>query len=169
MAQLRWELPLELPVDEASELCRRALNYFRYKIESVDQHRIVARDDWTNMFGDANMASYGRTHVEVLLALGRDSETLVTFVGRVKGFGVPAKRHLQERLELLAGAIDSAARQRAADTGSAGQSKAAGTPDQSNAASDPIERLRQLSELRDAGIVTDEEFEAKKAEILGRI
>jgi hypothetical protein len=31
-----------------------------------------------------------------------------------------------------------------------------------------IEELRQLGELRDQGILTDEEFEAKKQEILGR-
>ncbi|WP_433615926.1 SHOCT domain-containing protein [Dactylosporangium sp. CA-139114] len=34
---------------------------------------------------------------------------------------------------------------------------------------DPIEQLRRLGELRDAGILTDEEFAAKKAEILSRI
>jgi hypothetical protein len=30
-------------------------------------------------------------------------------------------------------------------------------------------KLRQLGELRDAGIVTDAEFERKKAELLGQI
>lgn len=35
--------------------------------------------------------------------------------------------------------------------------------------SDPIEQLRRLGELRDAGIVTDEEFAAKKAEMLRRL
>lgn len=33
----------------------------------------------------------------------------------------------------------------------------------------PIERIKQLSELRDAGILTDEEFENKKAELLARV
>jgi Bacterial PH domain/Short C-terminal domain len=36
-------------------------------------------------------------------------------------------------------------------------------------AADPIEQLRRLGELRDAGVVTPEEFEAKKAELLGRL
>jgi hypothetical protein len=36
-------------------------------------------------------------------------------------------------------------------------------------AQDPIEQLRRLGELRDAGIVTPEEFAAKKAELLGRL
>ncbi|WP_334483305.1 SHOCT domain-containing protein [Micromonospora sp. CPCC 205711] len=34
---------------------------------------------------------------------------------------------------------------------------------------DPIAQLRQLGELRDAGILTEEEFAAKKAEILARL
>jgi hypothetical protein len=37
------------------------------------------------------------------------------------------------------------------------------------AAADPIEQLRKLGELRDAGIVTDAEFEAKKADLLSRM
>ncbi|MEU2614196.1 SHOCT domain-containing protein [Micromonospora sp. NPDC007271] len=37
------------------------------------------------------------------------------------------------------------------------------------AAPDPIEQLRQLGQLRDAGILTEEEFAAKKAEILSRL
>jgi hypothetical protein len=34
---------------------------------------------------------------------------------------------------------------------------------------DPIDQLRRLGELRDAGIVTEAEFAAKKAEILSRL
>jgi hypothetical protein len=34
---------------------------------------------------------------------------------------------------------------------------------------DPMARLRQLGELRDAGVVTSVEFESKKAEMLGRL
>ena len=34
---------------------------------------------------------------------------------------------------------------------------------------DPMEQLRKLAELRDAGVVTPEEFESKKAEILARM
>ncbi len=39
----------------------------------------------------------------------------------------------------------------------------------SDSAADPIEQLERLGKLRDAGVVTGEEFEAKKAEILSRI
>ncbi|WP_353353551.1 DUF4429 domain-containing protein [Intrasporangium sp. DVR] len=37
------------------------------------------------------------------------------------------------------------------------------------AAPDHLSQLKQLGELRDAGILSDEEFAAKKAEILGRL
>lgn len=37
------------------------------------------------------------------------------------------------------------------------------------AASDPLEQLTQLGKLRDAGVVTEAEFAAKKAELLRRI
>ncbi|BEL05678.1 hypothetical protein Q0Z83_038690 [Actinoplanes sichuanensis] len=37
------------------------------------------------------------------------------------------------------------------------------------AAVDPMEQLRRLGELREAGVVTDDEFSAKKMEILARL
>jgi hypothetical protein len=43
------------------------------------------------------------------------------------------------------------------------------TPGATGPAPDHMESLRQLGALRDAGILTSEEFEAKKAEILARI
>ena len=39
----------------------------------------------------------------------------------------------------------------------------------SEADRDPIEQLKQLGGLRDTGIITEEEFAAKKAEILARL
>ena len=45
----------------------------------------------------------------------------------------------------------------------------AAAPGAGSASPDPIEQLRRLGELRDAGVLTPEEFEAKKADILGRM
>lgn len=42
-------------------------------------------------------------------------------------------------------------------------------PQAAPAVPDPAEQLLKLAQLRDAGIVSDEEFAAKKAEILGRM
>jgi hypothetical protein len=60
-----------------------------------------------------------------------------------------------------AGTADAAGRAYLAEKADA-DAKAA----QDAAAHDPTERLKKLSQLKDAGLVTDEEFEAKKAEIL---
>jgi hypothetical protein len=40
-------------------------------------------------------------------------------------------------------------------------------PPPAPAAADPIEQLKQLAELKQQGILTDEEFAAQKAKILG--
>jgi hypothetical protein len=60
-----------------------------------------------------------------------------------------------------AGTADAAGRAYLAEKAEADASAA-----QEAAANDPAERLKKLSQLKDAGLVTDEEFEAKKAEIL---
>jgi Short C-terminal domain len=48
---------------------------------------------------------------------------------------------------------------------------AAATPPQPAAAAppDPMEQLQKLAQLRDQGIITAEEFEAKKTELLDRM
>ena len=43
------------------------------------------------------------------------------------------------------------------------------TPPAVAAGSDPTQMIRKLGELRDAGLVTEEEFQAKKAQLLDRI
>ena len=39
----------------------------------------------------------------------------------------------------------------------------------SSGANDPIEQLERLAALRDKGVLSGEEFEAKKAELLNRM
>lgn len=46
---------------------------------------------------------------------------------------------------------------------------APGAAGDATSAESPLDTIRRLGELRDAGYVTQEEFEAKKAELLGRI
>lgn len=45
--------------------------------------------------------------------------------------------------------------------------QAAPPPPPAAPAPDPIEQLKQLGELRDSGVLTEAEFEAQKAKILG--
>jgi hypothetical protein len=65
------------------------------------------------------------------------------------------------------GTADAAMRQAMASP--AAQAAPSTMPVGAPAAQDPAERLKKLSELRDAGAITDEEFEAKKAEIIRQI
>ncbi len=44
---------------------------------------------------------------------------------------------------------------------------AAPAPEEAAAAPDPIEQLTKLAALKDSGALTEEEFEAQKAKILG--
>lgn len=54
--------------------------------------------------------------------------------------------------------------------GSSNKPVAAAAPTAAPAAEDgPMEQLKKLGELREAGILTDEEFETKKAELLSRL
>lgn len=45
----------------------------------------------------------------------------------------------------------------------------AALPGQAAAPADPIDQLQKLGQLRDSGILTEEEFQAKKSEILSRM
>ena len=45
----------------------------------------------------------------------------------------------------------------------------AGTPNQEAAGPDIPEQIRKLAELRDSGLITEEEFEAKKTDLLDRM
>ena len=36
-------------------------------------------------------------------------------------------------------------------------------------AKDPVERLKKLKEMKDAGLITEQEYEAKKTEILSKM
>jgi Short C-terminal domain len=65
------------------------------------------------------------------------------------------------------GTADAAMRQAMASP--AAQAVPSTMPVGAPAAQDPAERLKKLSELRDGGAITDEEFEAKKAEIIRQI
>ncbi|MCE3267466.1 MAG: hypothetical protein K0S15_2175 [Solirubrobacterales bacterium] len=52
------------------------------------------------------------------------------------------------------------------EQGSVGQ-RYAEPPSQEPAGADPIEQLKELGELRDKGVLTEEEFAAQKAKLLG--
>ncbi|ROR29807.1 SHOCT domain-containing protein [Inmirania thermothiophila] len=73
------------------------------------------------------------------------------------------RERIHARLAALAAPVAAtAARPRA-------EEPPAAVPAAPAAASDPVELLRRLKRLRDEGVITDEEFRRKKAEILERL
>ena len=81
--------------------------------------------------------------------------------GSIAASGGDMAAAMQGIQNTYAGTADAAGRQYLADKAEADAQAA-----QTAAANDPTERLRKLGQLKDAGLVTDEEFETKKAEIL---
>jgi Short C-terminal domain len=81
--------------------------------------------------------------------------------GSIAASGGDTAAAMQGIQNTYAGTADAAGRQYLAEKAAA-DAKAA----QDAAASDPAERLKKLAQLKDAGLVSDEEFETKKAEIL---
>jgi Short C-terminal domain len=151
MSKLSDELSLELPLEQASMACRSSIASIGWNIKSMDDRRIVP----TVGVG----ISRNPSNIEVLLASADDSRTTVTLNGSIVGIGPVQKSHLRGGMNRLRNAIEVAA----------SQSLKAYAADQSGAERDAVEQLRKLGEPRDAGVLSDEEFEAKKAELLGRI
>jgi hypothetical protein len=81
--------------------------------------------------------------------------------GSIAASGGDMAAAMQGIQNTYAGTADAAGRQYLADKAAADAQAA-----QDASANDPAERLKKLSQLKDAGLVSDEEFEAKKAEIL---
>lgn len=79
--------------------------------------------------------------------------------GSIAASGGDMAAAMQGIQNTYAGTADAAGRQYLAD-------KAGAEAAQQAAANDPAERLKKLGQLKDAGLITDEEFDAKKAEIL---
>ena len=88
----------------------------------------------------------------------QQSPNAITFASK-PGTAVAARVHAL--LEMVA----DAHRARDAALPPAPEPPPAASPQQS----DPLEEIRKLGELRDAGFLTEEEFEAKKAQLLDRI
>lgn len=66
-------------------------------------------------------------------------------------------------------ALTDSVRAKISNLASTGAAEVAAPAAPSADAADPMAQIKQLGELRDAGLLTDDEFAAKKAEILSRI
>lgn len=122
-------------------------------------------------FGPANNDDPGARTAAIVLAVVFLPMALIPLVGAV-GFGLGGKR-VKRRLGFEG---DEGPRRYPTPAppqmpvipppAPARPSPAAATTSTPASNDDPVGRLRKLDELRDAGLLTDEEFDAKKAEIL---
>lgn len=89
---------------------------------------------------------------------------ILTLRTQGKDHAIPFYRSRKSKLELALRDFN-----RLREKGDAGQTDAAQTGQTAGppAASDPYEELKKLKELLDMGIVTEEEFNAKKKQLLG--
>jgi Short C-terminal domain len=60
-------------------------------------------------------------------------------------------------------------RARLSQPATANADQAPAPPAEMTSRDDPIEQIKKLGELRDAGVLTDQEFESKKADLLSRL
>jgi hypothetical protein len=177
MSKLRDEFVLDLSLEDASQRCRSAIARIGWNIKIMEPHRIVPK---------VEMVGVGLTRwpskIEVLLNEADAAHTTVTLNGSIGVYGPAQKGHLRGQMNRLRNAMEVAAP--TSPTTAVGEVQApVSTPDphavsvpespspadERSLHSDSLEQLRKLGELRDAGVVTAEEFEAKKAELLGRI
>jgi hypothetical protein len=76
-----------------------------------------------------------------------------------------AMREMREELTRAVGSASELARQAAEDLG-----RLVGGPGpRRHAEESPVELIRGLGRLRDEGLISEEEFQAKKAELLSRV
>jgi hypothetical protein len=123
---------------------------------------------YVNLFSDqrlarqAELALRAKPEVRAAIANGRTAirtEGRVVFVANGRGGAVDEFR-LDEVVRVVGGIPVPPALKPVPGS----SAPAARAPDP-----DALEQLRKLGDLRKAGVLTDAEFEAKKAELLGRI
>lgn len=101
----------------------------------------------------------GETEVTVNLAAEEDPEAMATFVEQWAGADDPGATPAASARDAASGSDRSAGAEES-DTGT--------TADAADD-TDPLDRIERLAELRDQEIITDAEFEERKADLLDRL
>ena len=96
---------------------------------------------------------------------------IVTGAFSVQGVGIIPTRDPGDphRLVLYRGQYEQARRATIKIRELIAEAKAAIAPEASSPAADPVESIRRLGELLDAGLITPEQFDHKRAELLSRL
>jgi hypothetical protein len=144
MPKDRIEFDVSATVQDALDALRAAAERKGWSVQAGGPHRLQLKQGM-------NMTAYA-VKLDVNLVPSTDRATTIRVDGRVDGWGPIQKRALGEALNSLQSEVLSALPQEAAGASPEAQ----------------VEALKSLSELRDKGALTEDEFVAQKAKILDR-
>jgi hypothetical protein len=135
----------------------------------TDQRLLFVYDGWTSQ-GSKDFPLNKLRSVQTTFKLGVGTLLLSAESGSLLGHAHVAVSGIPKAdLIPLANAVRELLAARPGEHASLTAPSETPAPSASAAHTDPLEQLKKLAELRDAGVLTDQEFEAKKQELLGRL
>jgi hypothetical protein len=142
----RIEFQLGIPVEDALAACRAVAERKGWAVEAAGPHRLAMKQGM-------KLNNYA-VKMDAILAPTGGGDTTVRVDGRIAGWGPIQKKALREALNSFQSEALASAPSRP-EAGRAGQGAAS-----------QVEALERLAELRDRGVLTDDEFAAQKQRIL---
>ena len=142
MPRDRIEFVVPATLRDTHNACRAAAEGQRWSVQSDEAHRL--------QFKQGIGATSWAVRLDVNLAPVSDRATTVRVDGRVGGWGPIQKRALADALNTLQSNV------------------LPGIADPAPSGDADLERLKKLSELKELGAISDQEFEAEKAQLLKR-
>jgi hypothetical protein len=149
MAKYSVELIISQPGREAIKLCELSADAAGLKISGRKANGIILKTGFSSMW--ANPAT-----IEVTCSEKSSGGCKINIAGSIFGWG-PQTGEIRKLVANYRNEIEQ--RSRSVEMQNT----------QSKTSSDPVEKLKQLSQMLEAGLITEDEYNQKKSEILGNI
>ena len=149
-------IPVDATADAAYAALKAAVEKLRFNVESSDD---AART--INITTRVSAFSWGEK-ITASVGAGENGETVVTLASAPKlATNVADMGRAKRELEAIAKALDEELH------GGAPAEKPAAQPVKANGMDFVADEIRKLAQLKDEGLLTEEEFTAKKKQLLG--
>ncbi len=149
-------IPVDATADAAYAALKAAVEKLRFNVESSDD---AART--INITTRVSAFSWGE-RITASVGAGENGETVVTLASAPKlATNVADMGRAKRELEAIAKALDEELH------GGAPAEKPAAQPVKANGMDFVADEIRKLAQLKDEGLLTEEEFTAKKKQLLG--
>ena len=149
-------IPVDATADAAYAALKAAVEKLRFNVESSDD---AART--INITTRVSAFSWGEK-ITASVGAGENGETVVTLASTPKlATNVADMGRAKRELEAIAKALDEELH------GGAPAEKPAAQPVKANGMDFVADEIRKLAQLKDEGLLTEEEFTAKKKQLLG--